>query len=369
MRTRLSQRDILPTTVRKRHQVFKEKSPFVVVSPVGGEGDFVNIQKAVDVVRKLGGGIIYIKEGTYTITSNVALYENISLIGENVKTTILDFNKTSSSLRGGIYTPGYPAYPSAYRRNIHIKNLRIMNSIASSDGAIDFYQVKNGSIENCHFERNWNSTNSFGIDIRIRQCHNISARNCRSEYGGWLLYGYSIGLNYYTRIMNCYSENSNKGLVEVPGSYAVISNNYISSGAGKVIDLSVGGIGARVTNNFILDGTTIGININTPNTTIANNYISNQTHGIFLGEHADSTSISGNSIIGLNDGYSGVYLNAGADGTIIKNNTFQGGSGSTGVTISDASCDQSIVAANLFDVDTDVTDSGTNTIEEHNGSL
>ena len=68
-------------------------------------GDFTDIQKAIDYVNGLGGGTVYIKAGTYNLTTDLIMYSNIHLVGEDTLSTILDFGNNSLT-NGGITAIG-----------------------------------------------------------------------------------------------------------------------------------------------------------------------------------------------------------------------------------------------------------------------
>ena len=62
----------------------------VDTSNVGGA--FTNIQDAINYVNNLGGGQIFIKNGTYVLTKLITLYSNIEIVGEDPVNTIIDCN-------------------------------------------------------------------------------------------------------------------------------------------------------------------------------------------------------------------------------------------------------------------------------------
>ena len=85
------QNPIMATTRRPAYRA--------IVSPTAGGTDFTDIQKAVDYVNELGGGTILIKSGTFSLTTDITLYENITLQGENPSTAIIDFGDTAKSIK------------------------------------------------------------------------------------------------------------------------------------------------------------------------------------------------------------------------------------------------------------------------------
>src|SRR4030042_861471 len=56
------------------------------------------IQQAINEADRVGGGKVFIKSGTYTMGTNINLTSNIDLVGEDAKTTVLDFNLGINSI-------------------------------------------------------------------------------------------------------------------------------------------------------------------------------------------------------------------------------------------------------------------------------
>lgn len=70
-----------------------------VFSRSNAGGAFTNLQAAIDHVNKLGGGVVFIDSGTYTLSSNLTLYSDIHLIGEDRDTTILDLGNNNIEIQ------------------------------------------------------------------------------------------------------------------------------------------------------------------------------------------------------------------------------------------------------------------------------
>ena len=68
-----------------------------------------NIQAAIDKANTTGGGRIIIKNGTHSLTSDLTLYSNVYLQGENAGSTILDFQTNAYGIKvvgSNTYTTG-----------------------------------------------------------------------------------------------------------------------------------------------------------------------------------------------------------------------------------------------------------------------
>lgn len=71
----------------------KDSKPYVAVVSLSGEkGTFRNIQSAINYASSVGGGAVFIKNGTYIVDQNITLFDGVSLVGESGSNTIIDFN-------------------------------------------------------------------------------------------------------------------------------------------------------------------------------------------------------------------------------------------------------------------------------------
>lgn len=68
-----------------------------------------NLNTALSDLNSAGGGILYLKAGTYTLSSALTFYSNITIRGISQNATILDFNNTGAGLvaaGSNVYTTG-----------------------------------------------------------------------------------------------------------------------------------------------------------------------------------------------------------------------------------------------------------------------
>jgi len=149
---------------------------FNAVVDAGGNGDFKDIQEAIIYVNDNGGGRILIKKGTYTQTTDIIMYDNITLEGEgSYNGTNISFN----SLGNGIFIHDL--------NNVRITNLCIIGSASSTIGAIDIDDSTRIKIDNVFFSAN--VSGGSGIDIRIvGDSYNVSVSDCTGEGGETFLY-------------------------------------------------------------------------------------------------------------------------------------------------------------------------------------
>lgn len=97
---RVRQSHVIPGTV-KNHQAgnLSNKTRSVIVSLDENAGDFSDIQKAIDFVEQGGGGIVFIKNGTYKISKYINVPSFVVLLGESREGVILDCNRKDAGIK------------------------------------------------------------------------------------------------------------------------------------------------------------------------------------------------------------------------------------------------------------------------------
>lgn len=249
-----------------------------------GTGDFTDIQAAIDDLPS-GGGVVYIKEGTYTITTKISItIDNVSLIGAGRATEI----KTTT--------------------NIIVIHVFDADNFIASEFRITGSGATNTSNVGIRFE---NGTNCMVKDCWIENCGDVGL-----EAIGNASRIFFIG----NRIDNCEDHQ----IVSV-GLNAIITNNIVINGSAA--GMLLGGSRDICMGNQIVDNDGDGIISEDGNQNIIGNVvIDNGGDGLAMGENQSSTNnvISGNNVIA--NGGTGILLFAGADrcnvhGNIVRNNT------------------------------------------------
>lgn len=129
---------------------------FKAVVSLGGEnvGTFGDIQVAINYASANGGGVVFLKAGTYVLTANLTLTSNVTLLGEDRESTIISFgNATSYS----IVIKGTST--SDLITNVRLESLQIANfgtsggSAGSAPVLIDY--ADNVKIVHCKFKTNY----------------------------------------------------------------------------------------------------------------------------------------------------------------------------------------------------------------------
>lgn len=89
------------------HEDARFAKAIVSTSIAGGDFGPDQIQNAIDYVVDLGGGIVFVRDGTYIIPSSLTMYGGVQLVGESTSGTIIDCTNA------GITNPGIGAIGSS----------------------------------------------------------------------------------------------------------------------------------------------------------------------------------------------------------------------------------------------------------------
>ena len=111
-----------------------------IVDPAGGTGIDTDIQAAID---NLGGngGVVYVEQGTYTITSPISIPSYVSLIGRGNVTIQIDSNSNVSALKNSNPTDGNDRIAVL---GFHIKS---RNTGQQDYALLDFAKVRHSLFE------------------------------------------------------------------------------------------------------------------------------------------------------------------------------------------------------------------------------
>lgn len=232
-----------------------------------GVADDVQINAALSYVNSVGGGIVFMQGGTYTINSSLKMYNDTILQGSGMQTKIIAVNSFSGTTPTGmrqamIYnnaaTTSQPNY-TYIDSNIELRDLLIDGNTAGQSGRLAGICLQylsnarcvNLQIQNCGqsgskesqsiWLRNNKSaliekcmeTSCDGFTISISEDCNIDncwSFNSTSE-------GYFIGADYRCKVTNCYSMNSEGAGISITGSglttYDCQVINHHSEGCGN----------------------------------------------------------------------------------------------------------------------------------------
>ena len=314
-------------------------------------GDFTNIQSAIDFVDKLGGGIIFLKKGTYKLTADITLYSNIEIIGEDNDTTIIDFDTSSYSVKA-VGTSG------SHLRNIHLKNIQVKGSTDTTNGGVFFQYVDDFSIRLCKFANNHDASANGSAAVWLDNSNRGIVEDCYSDLCDRFIYA-KTSYRITVRI-NDINNSYDNGIEFEDGSTNSIFNNSLEDCENDGIYLN-GTAYSKITNNVIGDVTNNLINLASTRCVVGNNVFWDSVAGaIGILVTSGLNAISGNHF-GANLDI-GIHLDNGNYNNI-TGNVIADIDGADGILI-DNTCDKSIVVGNQIGVR--FTDNGTNTVSGNN---
>lgn len=338
-----------------------------VVSLARTKGAFQDIQEAINYVNSLGGGRIFLRTGTYTMDKNITLYSNISLIGEDNDTTIIDFN----DLVKGMIINGTSG---EHLRNIHLENFQVTNSHNTSLGAVDILYTDDIYIDAVYFNDNYDVVNVPAADILILQSRGVYISSCRFTLSKNSIQMATTSLcsivdSYFTP-----TSNNNENIAINSGCYRInIQNNYFDSIDNPAIishGTSLGG--STILGNTIIkpgaqsSGSGMEFNDSTEGLIIANNYINHpgtlMTNGMRL-TGCSKVQILGNYIKGASG--DGILIRDNSDDNIVNGNIIDTCT-DWGINISTADCNKNIVTSNRLISTDGFNDAGTDTSSNNN---
>lgn len=319
-----------------------------------GSGDFTDIQSAIDDLPA-GGGVVYVKEGTYTITSAITIgVSNTALIGAGKATKV----QTTSDIT--------MLYASALS-GIHINKLYFYGAGdgKSSNLGIEFVGMSFSSITECWID----NCGSLGIGAsgesqKVIITDNVLNANFSTGMG---LTDFQYGICSDNVIV----DSSASGILSQSIAWSVLSNNVITGSGDHGINVATHY--GTVSNNVCDQNTECGIilSVGGNSTIIGNICRTNTQHGIYLNASRHNTVIGNfceDNDSGNSQTYSGIMLDSESDNNTITGNRCRNNDNYE-IDISASTCDNNIVVGNHC-IGTDhegaINDSGTNTQIGHN---
>lgn len=299
-----------------------------IVVAADGTGNFTTIQEGIDALPG-GGGVVYIKEGTYMITAPIAITSNhVTLIGSGTSTKIQTVsNITMFNITGD--------------EGIHLNKIFIYGDISKAANVGIYMNDTIGmTIRDCRIEH----CGSHGISASLGRYNLFSGNVVVLNKGdGIKLDGTADGGGVYTIAECLIGSNDGSGIYADDITQIIISDTEVS-------DNKNFGVYAANSHSLTLKG---------------GNVLVNYWDGVHLLNY--SNSIISNCSIGLNDSqntgtFSGVKLVSSDDNNISDNVIWW--NDNFGIDISNAACEDNIVMGNRCRGNTagGVNDQGTDTL-------
>jgi len=339
-------------------KIFHFARVYRAIVDIAGNGDYDNIQDAVDYVAGIGGGSILILAGTYTQSTDITMYSLVNLIGEDKDTTIIDFNYGDLNIT-------LPASGS----HIEISNLTIKKS-RDIMGAININGSSDVEISENEFTLNSSADHwSCGDIFAYTGATDLKILNNHSDYSGFFFCGFRskrvyIQKNYiehnYLDVINLGSCNKiyiqNNIIENAVNSYGAF-DIYIEESAPYTSDfIFIQNNSLRVSSNsviVILAGDQIFI---------TNNIIENPDFGCgILADSVDRIKIIGNDISLCEE--DGIQLYSASNKTIISGNVVYSND-AYGININNSNCNNTIIDSNAVYLNStaNIRDIGTGTV-------
>jgi hypothetical protein len=353
--------DHLPYSILNKF-LYPQSRTYKAVVDRAGYGDNDDIQDAIDYVHGLGGGAIFIKKNTYTLTDDLILYSDIHLIGEDDDDCILDFN----SLAKGIKAVGNGG---GRLKNIILNSLKVQNSKISSGSGVLFQNVDDADVLGCKFTGNDIGSPNTSFDIYLATCNRIRIEDCHSYSScQFMSSSYANVIKVlYNHIEDCRLSGIEFGIGN--GNWA--NFNYIDTPGHRGIDVNAGSTWQLI-GNIILEWVNHGINIGGASDTfdgiIEGNHLEENgeeyltKHGIEIGAHSNNgLRIIGNRINATSG--DGINFIQGTKAVIVGNRINAGRD--YGIHLCE-DVQNSEVIANVTTSETGVQDDGLNNDCNHN---
>lgn len=251
---------------------------------VDGSGDFASIQEALNSIKKFGG-IVFIKEGLYTIKSTLKIDSNVTLQGTGYGTRIdmqdgiAGLNVIENETAGG-------------DSHIIIKDIRFTRDSGGTGG--DYIKLTNCTecfISECWFE------GALDDGINLDNGENITIEGCFISSGS----GNGIEFNSTTSkcIINACQFTNNAVGISCAGTNNTITSNQLTADAGTNILITGGDNNTIIGNQCISSDDEAGIwliNTATRNIVIGNTCTANYD-GIIENAAADNRNIITNNMV------------------------------------------------------------------------
>ncbi len=329
-------------------------------------GAFTDIQDAINYIDSIGGGNVFIKSGTYDISSPVVINgDNIRIIGEGKDTTVVKISNNCGTLfdinannitfnnltfDGDRDNQGSTQVLIGYYNDVGgtYKGLAITNSTFRNQNGVSGDCVGAGptvehiSISDSEFQNNdGNAINATTADKSMYV--NLTINNCRS----------GVGLGGLSSAINCYVDSCEVGYISSSQGFNVVAcfgtncgTTYYMVGVGGAIVSSAsifGSIGAYIRDNVRIEncyfeGGTVGgtsIIIDGIESSFIGNFIERNvaSSGLQLLDNSNCVvsnnifSLTGEGSITQGDSSSAILMGTISSRHIISNNRIDGDNG------------------------------------------
>lgn len=345
----------IKTDVKYRPTRYDPRSPYVPkgqyavatkIVAADGSGDFEDIQSAINDLPS-SGGVVYLKEGTYEITTTIFLPDNTALIGSG-PSTILKFPSGTGAINmieNSDRTNG--------NENIEISNIFFDGNrfvATSANNLLDFLKLSDAIDKQGLFLHHCIFKDAYYHPLQLSYSQNcIFASNYL--WGGYK----SVYLDHCSRcalINNTIRGSNTNGIQLYYSNDNSISSNILSSNEEIGLSLSYSNSN-MISSNILTENDVEGLVLSYSDLNcISSNQIKrNSFHGILL-FHSDDNSISSNVIQSnntVNEDYDNVQVTDDSNRNNIQTNLIRASPDDFvdyGINIATSDCDDNSVINN-----------------------
>ncbi|MFA6335629.1 MAG: right-handed parallel beta-helix repeat-containing protein [Bacteroidales bacterium] len=349
--------DHLPYSARNS-LLYPTARTYKAIVDLAGNGDTISIQNAIDYVNSCGGGTILIKAGIYTLSTDLTIYSNVEILGEDDDLVTVKFSSNAYHIKI-IGTSG------THKRNITISRINFegLQNLAGWKN-IEVKYCDDVIIERCKF-----TTTGVQYErphaIYVEYCSRCNIINCRSIE---IVNAFYLKDSIQCSVENCYFYMLGGDCVGLESSDHILIRNNLAKLCATALVYDYGNSDkTKCYENTIQDCADYAFVCTTSNNwIISNNHIVNagESYGGISLEESNRNIISNNEIIGL--AYDGIHL-INSDHNVISNNVIYSCDG-TGIKITDAASSKNILSSNQVynNATAQITDSGTGTVNANN---
>ena len=307
---------------------------FEAIVDVNGHGDYTDIQSALDAGKKR----IFVRGGTYTITSTISIMSSDVLIqGEGMNSTII---KIADGTNIDAITVGNEtvALSNIIIRDIQIDGNKANNSTGTGRGiyvdGTSTYVMTNLAILNCYIHDvtqdaiymsycnnsiiagNIAKNNNYALDLYYSDNNTVNG----NQFASNTTYGIAADYSSGNTIVGNQLSGSLTGISFYSGDNNMITANTVNSSSDCLtLDLCKNNVVAE--NQFNNSNQGISIQDSSAHNIIISNQINNSLYsGIEVTNYSDSTLIMGNICTG--NGEYGIDIVSGCSNTSIFDNYF-----------------------------------------------
>ena len=171
---------------------------YTAIVDIAGNGDYTDLQLAINYVHSIGGGSVFVRPGTYLMDYDLTLYSNITIVGAGRELSILDFeNKEHMVMMVG--TSG------THMQNVVFESMTFQNLGRGDWFAFDMEYCDDCKFMDVKFYKITSSEVNDVITLYMENSQRCIAENCYFDTCDQAIYVnggsfHKFEFNYFTKI-------------------------------------------------------------------------------------------------------------------------------------------------------------------------